>query len=344
MSADRAIFPRAAHAAVPTILRHFSAAILIIAFLLLRFVLIDHLPDKWLQDSGRITDLVQTSSFETSSFGASAYLLSFVPDALWPFINAALASILVALTVYSTRTALGLAAAFMTLLPMMVLTLLAPSKETVVIAVALALYAIAHRYRPSTLILTVSATYAAYGSMVRGYYLLILAVFAATLVARKLPTSVMFLGVALGAVALFFLSPEIFHTLQDQRDTSNIYAQYIAQSDNRTAFFNPFVPDSAFAFLANYAYAGALLNFPFFRFVSPKEVLLFSNILVYAWLMFAGLRASNPNVRILSTLFLSHILVLWLFEPDLGSYFRHSSSVFVYLLPAFHYRETRATK
>jgi hypothetical protein len=170
MSLDDATYPCAVHPAVPPILRHLSAALLILTFLILRFVLIDHLPDKWLQDSSRLADLVQASSFETSSFGASAYLMSSAPDALWPFINAGLASLLVVLTIYSTRTAVGLGAAFATLVPMMLLTLLVPSKETIVIAMAFALYAIANRYRPSTLILAVFAIYAAYGSMVRGYW------------------------------------------------------------------------------------------------------------------------------------------------------------------------------
>ena len=43
----------------------------------------------------------------------------------------------------------------------------------------------------------------------------------------------------------------------------------------------------------------------------------------------------------LPLLFIAHILVLFIFEPDAGSYMRHASSVIFYLLPSLRMTEQR---
>jgi hypothetical protein len=107
----------------------------------------------------------------------------------------------------------------------------------------------------------------------------------------------------------------------------------------RTAFFNPFQPDNVFGFVGNYGYAFLRLHFPIFWDLTPNEWILFLNVIIYAGLVKYGLRHLSGSRRLLAMLFLAHVTVLIFFEPDLGSYFRHFSSVFLYLLPAFALRE-----
>jgi hypothetical protein len=109
----------------------------------------------------------------------------------------------------------------------------------------------------------------------------------------------------------------------------------------RTYFFNPFPPDSAAHFLGNYVYAFFKLHLPFLSFQTASEAILFLNELAYGFIAFFGLRAGRGSVKLLCLLFLAHVATLTLFEADFGSYFRHFSSVVLYLLPAFALFEER---
>lgn len=319
---------------------HFRCAQLIVAgsliglFLAVRFVLFEHLPEKYFIDSGRLSDLVQSGNFDENSTGVTAFLLSMVPEVLWPFVNATIAVALALWAATSSRSYKALALVILVFPPLMVLTLLVPSKETIVVLLALGVLCISKRFSGISLIAAILILYGTYGATVRSYYLLIATAFVFLLVLRRLSPGLRILCATAFFGILLVVPGDIFYALQGTRDTTNLAASYVMASDNRTAFFNPYATDTASGFLANYVYAALLLNMPFIKFLSLSELVLFVNILLYGTAMVAGLRSTSTQTRLLSTLFASHILVLWLFEPDLGSYFRHFSSAFPYLIPA----------
>jgi len=319
---------------------HFRRAQLIVAgsliglFLVVRFILFEHLPEKYFIDSGRLSDLVQSGNFDENSTGITAFLLSLVPEAFWPFVNTAIAVAIALWATISSKSYKALALVILVYPPMMVLTLLVPSKETIVVLFALGVLCTSKRLSGISLIAAIMILYGWYGATVRSYYLLIAAVFVFLVALRRLAPGLRVLCVTAFFGMLLLVPGDIFYALQGTRDTTNLAASYVMASDNRTAFFNPYAADTATGFLANYVYAALLLNMPFIKFVSLSELVLFVNILLYGSVMVAGLRSRSTQTRLLSTLFASHILVLWLFEPDLGSYFRHFSSAFPYLIPA----------
>jgi hypothetical protein len=152
--------------------------------------------------------------------------------------------------------------------------------------------------------------------------------------------------IVVAAVALTALAPvSVYDALQTPRDSANHYALNLLHRDNRTIFFNPYPPDSFLHFWGNYIYALGVLNVPFVRVnnISANEFVIALNVAFFVWLLMAGQREGGKS-QALAMLFLSHIIVLNLFDPDLGSYFRHFSSVYLYLIPAFAWLELRRTR
>jgi len=319
---------------IPLAIKHFFAAGMAALFLALEFVLKDMLPDKLFQDSGKLQDIIENNNFDGSSFGVTAWLLALVPDALWPVVLTALAVGLIAVLVYPARRWLDLALLALVLPPVFVINALVPSKETIVMTMSLALVVYGAIQPGPRSIVAILAAYLLYGAFVRSYYLMILGLFIGLQMSRVVKRWMLAAGFAVAFVGIWLVPSEVFHALQDQRDESNNFATFVAGSDNRTAFYNPFPPDSADAFVMNYAYAAAILNLPIFMDVTEKELLLLvCNIAVGLWI-YRGLRSKDDMAINFTLLFIAHILTLWLFEPDLGSYFRHYSSAIAYIGPA----------
>jgi hypothetical protein len=158
--------------------------------------------------------------------------------------------------------------------------------------------------------------------------------FVGLILLRRMPffvvISVLLLVVAIAVV----LPPHVFAQLQGSRDSIfNVDRIGRALPGARTAFANVYPPDSFFHFIANYVYAALRLNFPFFSGVTPRDIYLFANVILFAWIAIAGFR-SDLRTFDNTALFVSHVLVSICFEPDVGSYLRHISSAMPYLVPA----------
>src|SRR5690606_16251863 len=125
--------------------------------------------------------------------------------------------------------------------------------------------------------------------------------------------------------------------LGEARDIVNRGRQWSNFAGSRSAFMNLVPTRDAFDFLVNYFYAVLRLNLPILFNPAPQEVFLMLNVGIYGWLAYIGCSVRDPAVRFPVVLFISHVLVLTIFEPDLGSYLRHLSSVFIYLLPALSF-------
>lgn len=177
-----------------------------------------------------------------------------------------------------------------------------------------------------------SALYLAYAVVFRQYFIIILAFWIGIVIFLNVSWRwriVLLIAVPLVAV---MVPDSLYETLQMQRDIVN-YTRLGGQG-NRTAFINLVKPDGLETFPINYVYAFWRLNFPIFSGIGPKEIYLFIMLCGYVALMVTGLRSGNSRVSWPAALFLAHMLVLNIFEPDLGSYLRHLSTALLYLAPS----------
>ena len=92
-------------------LRYMAFACVMLGYLAIRFVFFDWVPEKLLQDSGKILDMVASQADVGSSFGMTARVLAFAPDWFWVVTNVALtAGIAGAILIYGkTYRAVALA-------------------------------------------------------------------------------------------------------------------------------------------------------------------------------------------------------------------------------------------
>jgi len=287
-------------------------------------------------DSGHIMNYLETQEYlyVWNSYTATSYLFSLVPyNLLYPIV------IIIgggALTLFirplRSRTQV-LLASFITIAPVL-LILTRPVKDTIVILLSIAiLFLIRSRVATVFKICIIMALYLLYAHFVRQYFYLCAIVFLVIWIfinsRRKVKVVMLFVG-----VSIFFAIPgNIFTELQGSRDIYNFYRIGSGEIGSRTAFCNFLPPTNGFNFLVNYVVAAIRLNFSFLFYPGIRELFLTLNVIIYAFLINRGMNAENVVVRLAATLLLAHISVLWLFEPDLGSYLRHLSSIFLYLTP-----------
>ncbi|NTU76801.1 MAG: hypothetical protein HGA90_03160 [Alphaproteobacteria bacterium] len=326
-----------------TILRLYSLG-WVLGYWLIYFFVRDVFPEKALTDAAFIQEAINgTARYQpTSGYAVAVAMYGALP---LPVTNALVGIfngyVLFRLTSY-VRTFRGMVLMVPILLPMILLGMQAPTKETLVFGIALF---VAWRARCAKtevgFIVWLLAIYSVYGAFAREYYLLILLCFMAYFVILKTTPVLRWLYLLPLFLILLLLPEEAYRTLGSTRDIVNFYYGFGRSIMVRTFFNNPFPADNMLHFLGNYFYATAMLNFPFLMDITPKEVLLFFNVVFYGWLAATGIKRLQGSVRLLPLLFLSHITVQMIFEPDLGSYFRHFSSIFFYLMPTFVLMENK---
>lgn len=178
----------------------------------------------------------------------------------------------------------------------------------------------------------VAAIYLMHGTWFRTYYLLIMAVFAFGLLVWRRPgpqVLLVYLGVALIVLSV---PNEFIVSLQEHRDMVNA-SRLGTFFEARTGFSNLIDPTGPGSFTVNYLFAcWHIFVLPVFS-LHPSDLLLFANTCVWFFYLKKGL--AHPDVRIFlpSLLFFSHLAVLPVFEPDLGSFLRHASTPLPYLGP-----------
>jgi hypothetical protein len=305
------------------------------------FLARSRLPEKYQRDSLKLVGMVTGELERQGSFGATADLLTNLPE---PVLNGAVYVIgLLIITSYMTRvrTLPGLISVVLILVPTIVFCLLFPMKDTFVVVMTLLISTIC--LRVSSHFATVAAIvslYCLYGT-IRMYYLIIVAVFVALYLFMNLHLRGRII-IALLIMCILALSPNVlFQTLQEPRDQRMAVAFRSTEDLHRTAFGNLVPPDNVWNFLCNYFYAALVLNLPVVYFFTAKSFALLAAIVYMAILCRTGLRFGSPNVAAVTLLFISHPLVLVLFEGDLGSYCRHLISAAALLIPAFSLAESR---
>jgi hypothetical protein len=91
-------------------------------------------------------------------------------------------------------------------------------------------------------------------------------------------------------------------------------------------------------FIINYIYALLVLALPvlvFGGFVDIVPTVLLIVIFYIGYRLYSV--SSKDNFRDIYALFLAHYFVLVIFEPDVGSYMRHMTSVALYLLVVYYH-------
>ncbi|MFB9124518.1 hypothetical protein ACFFYR_15610 [Paraburkholderia dipogonis] len=132
-------------------------------------------------------------------------------------------------------------------------------------------------------------------------------------------------------LGLYVLPNSAYFVLLHPRDMAVDYLVAGSPYGARTGFYNLVEPQSFTAFCADYIYAILRLTVPVLFYPGPKE---------FAMLLFVGLAVASvfgrksfhegnrtDAVDLLASLVIGHMAVSMLFEPDLGSYIRHLSSV-----------------
>ena len=314
-----------------------------VIYLALYYPLRNFLPENTLRDAELIAELMQSGpGSQSQSFIYTAALLDAIPEFAQDIFVNIIGCTTILLITLNLRRALSFFIAPLIVLPLMVTNIMSPTKETIVLMMGLIIFFTAHKSNhPGKLLFTIIFLYGAYGATIRIYYLLILALLLCFYVWPKLPIIAKAVLLAALGVALLLLPPELYEALQGSRDKVATYFSTTSQHIVRTFFDNPFPPDNFWHFLLNYGNAVMILNMPLILFQTWKEWLLLINVIVWWYLTFVGLQKLKGNLLILTQLFFSHLLVLQLFEPDLGSYLRHASSVFIYLVPALLGTESR---
>ena len=316
----------------------------IAGYLVLFFFLRDYLPEKFLRDSLTIQKLAE--DMHSADWGG-AYAIAAKFSAIFPgwLLNIAVA-IIGSYTIWyvttSARTIKGMLLIVPILAPAIILDMVQFGKEIFVIPLTFIILYVAQK-TPSILkaFLVIAAIYLFYGLFFRQYYLLIFVAFIAFMTMVKSPPPIRILYLLIFMIVMVAVPSKVFMQLQGDRDGINQLSNLVS-NEVRTAIYNPYTPDNTLHFIANYGYAFLRLNLPIVFSPSVSDIILFINILIYGRMMYAGMRQRPITpLSLLPWLFLSHLVVLWVFEPDLGSYLRHFSSIIVYIMPAFREREQR---
>lgn len=296
------------------------------------------LPHNFQKDSVVILNIASDLAAHVGEVGKSywntAVFFSVFNGHVTPFILL-LGLVVLAVYFHPIETLPGMGLALFICTPAVILSMLRPQKETIMTLLVLAVYWIATRPRwPVWVQLPLIVLgYAVYAHLFRDYFYLIALVAAGivTLLAIRVPAVQW--GVVLGVFGALLAAPvEWLRALQEQRDKANAF-RVAGEAGARTVINNPHYVDSTWDFIFNYGSAFVHLNVPALFSRHPKDLVMSVSTAAYLYLIVRGYVCKRPGSLILTSLFAAHALVLCLFEPDLGSYFRHLSSVFLYLVP-----------
>lgn len=296
----------------------------------------DLLPERFTTDSDLIENIANgvASGDISRAFEHTATFFAMLGPLTKPFL---VMLGVVTFSVFTSRvmTVQALIFAFFITISPFLMGMIRPQKEIIVAILALASYAAAPANRKEWVaIAIVVGLYGIYAALFRPYYALIAAVFGGLYIWSKASSGQRALLAGGLILAYAFLPNEVLTALQEPRDIINQNRVYLRPEASRSAFFNPYPDVDHITFLGNYAYAFIRINIPLLFDQTFAEIFLTLNLAAYAYLLAIVRRSQNQQTKLLTRLFIAHFIVLPVFEPDLGSYLRHISSVFVYLTPA----------
>lgn len=342
MSIDHALPRRAVRRRSSARFNQFSlaGALIVLVYTVIYAYFRDMLPEKWSVDSAKIIEILNYGGAGDldNSFGVTAALFGLIGIDNLDVFTCSVSAVFLVFATHNIRKAGDFFSRLLLIAPCIMLNMFSPSKETVVLIMTMLITFSAIFFRTSKWMVVGAflLLYSIYGVFVRQYYLLIVGVFFAVYFLWGRSLKYHFAAGVLAVGAILAAPPSILQTLQSPRDTSNAYAEQIG-SDNRTAFTNIVPPTNGVAFLANYAYAATVLITPVLYFQTASDFFMQFMIAAMLVILYRARKRSrrDPNrfeVKFFGSLFIAHIIVQLIFEPDLGSFTRHLTSVILYLI------------
>lgn len=312
-----------------------TALLVYLGLFVCAYLLASYLPEQFFRDQSKLVDSLETDGEGLSSFRATATfysLLSFGnPGLLVPVCAVAHILLLASLTGRNSALVAGL----FLFVPSLFLNLIVLGKETLVIAMS-SLIAYSFLTARSTLwpSLLLAGLYLTYGLFIRPYFLAMLGLFLYFLLLLHSSPNRRVTLALLALAALTLLPPEWYQIPAMHREDANNYALFRGTFDVRTMVNNVVVPTNALEFCINYLHSLLTLNFPVLFFHGIRDCIMTLTNGFVLFLIYRGVRKGSQAQRLLALLMLTHLLVLCLFEPDVGSYSRHLLSVSIYAATA----------
>ncbi|WP_027813641.1 hypothetical protein [Burkholderia cenocepacia] len=306
------------------------------------------LPEFIFRDADKIqTQIGGGSTYDGSSFDAVGKLYQALGGAGTAVFVVALGVATIWIALRATRRLGALVAHLALIAPCLFFNLFVASKDTLVVAMSIAVLAVARVRGTTGTMLIAVLLYLGYAATIRGYFALIVAIALAAWVWRRVPTLPRLAGALLVVAVLVALPNAAYTLLQQPRDLAVDYLVYASPFGARTSFYNPFPPDSFVHFAGNYAYSLVRLNLSVLFSFDPKGFAMQALVALFlcaAWRRVPVRRAGEGgnalarNGELLACLLLGHVAVSMLFEPDLGSYLRHLSSVALFAVALWSIR------
>ncbi|MEJ0063843.1 MAG: hypothetical protein WDO70_11795 [Alphaproteobacteria bacterium] len=319
--------------------RMIHTVVWIAAYLVIFYVFRSVLPEKFFRDAEGLAQMIQTQKIDANAFGSMVIFYNAMPSWLVPHLPAIVGTLSLAVVLPYIRSYWIMLLMPFLFYPFVVFNFMAPSKETLVGIMALIVYRLCrnpHWEIPA--FVGIVLMYALYGALVRPYYLLILVLFMGFIFMARTPVAIWLPCVLFVLVGMIFLPKEVFWEIQSSRD---MYALSQSQAAGghvvRTYFYNLLPPINVLNFFINTVWGVLVLVCPFLVAFTINELVMMLNVALYASAALAGFSKMQGAARLPYVLFMAHILTLAQFEPDLGSYLRHFSSVLVLIAPGFQF-------
>ena len=287
------------------------------------------LPEYVFRDAEKIQSQIGGSGgYDGTSFDAVAKFYAMLGVGGTHAFTAVVGALFICMMIAHGRRVGSLAASLVLLVPCVFFNLFVASKDTLVVLIAIVLARVAQRRPALVAIAAAVVLYGAYAVIVRSYFALILGFALAVLLFRRGSWRRRTLLMLAAPLVLVLLPNDAYYLLLHPRDMAADYLAYGSPYGARTSFHNPVAPTSFFAFCVDYVYAALRLNLPVLFSPGPKEIAMQG----FVWIALAAVWRRTPGDGqlardVLASLVVGHVAVSMLFEPDLGSYTRHLSSV-----------------
>jgi hypothetical protein len=293
------------------------------------------LPEFVFRDSDKIQSQVGGSStYQDTSFDAVAKFYAALGNGGSKLFVLGIGVAFIWLTISFSKRLGSLLVNAVLVAPCLFFNLFVASKDTLVVLMSIVLVLLGRKCNPWCVALAAVALYAGYALTVRIYFALILAVAVGVWVYRAGSWRRKPVLIVAALLCLCVLPDKAYFALLHPRDMAVDYLVAGSPYGARTSFYNLIEPASFTAFCVDYIYASLKLNMAVLFSPGPKEF----TMLVFVWIVFGSVfgRLSDRDivgnvrayaVNLLACVVIGHIAVSMLFEPDLGSYIRHLSSV-----------------
>lgn len=310
-----------------------AASVAVLLYVTLYLKASAFLPEFVFRDSEKIQSQIGGSStYQDTSFDAVAKFYASLGTVGTSGFVAAIGALFIWLMIGYSKRVGGLFVNSMLVAPCVFFNLFVASKDTLVVLMSLLLVTLARKRGTASVALAATALYLGYALSVRIYFALILVIAAVAWLVRMASLKQKIFFALAGVLALYLMPDPTYYVLLHPRDMAVDYLVAGSPYGARTGFYNLFEPHSFVTFCADYIYAILKLNVPVLFYPGPKEFVMLAFVWIAVSSVFGRRAAGMPDSTagasaVLASLVMGHMAVSMLFEPDLGSYTRHLSSV-----------------